>query len=207
MKSLIFIYFLLLANNTIAQVVYFPSCEDLKVTEMIFNDSGRDSLYITVFNDCDTCDTHIYTGLIVKAIEDTLAIDELMTSERTPENNSYRTYTLNVLKNFELVDTFKIEMYLICDSVKFADGFSVGGIPENTIEHKTFTFRKNNLTLLDADTYIENVEIYNLNGTLIKQENKVMDRNYNIKIPGKGLFIIRAQLSNNQRINMKYVQN
>jgi hypothetical protein len=79
---IILISFLLLMGTAPAQVVHFLSCEDLEITKMQFDQTtGNDTLYITVYNDCDTCDQNVYSGVIVYrgevinsiAVEDTLA--------------------------------------------------------------------------------------------------------------------------------------
>jgi cbb3-type cytochrome oxidase cytochrome c subunit len=67
MKNIIFlIVFITSITNVIGQPVYFPSCEDLKITEMRFDTTSEiDTMFITVYNDCDTCHQHVYTGLLV----------------------------------------------------------------------------------------------------------------------------------------------
>lgn len=95
----------------------FPACEDLEVTYIELNES-RDTLTVRVLNTCDTCQQHVYTGLIAyDESGDTLAVNEGLGTKANPVNNSTETYKLVNVKSFEKRDIFRIEMYQLCDTL------------------------------------------------------------------------------------------
>ncbi len=138
MKNLIvLILFSLLMVTAPAQVVHFPSCEDLTITKMQFDQTtDKDTLYVTVYNDCDTCNQAAYTGILVVANDDTLATTRTLISRPSPANNSFFTYNLYPKNGkFGLSTSLKVEMYLVCDSIPFAPD-AILSIKEERIKEK-----------------------------------------------------------------------
>ncbi len=105
-----FLYYLSLillfsiSDNIYSQSWRFPDCNDLSVTKIEFIDTQHDTLLVSVFNECDTCYQHVYTGLMAYQNNDTLAIDKELLSRPSPPNNSELNYYLIAQKNFEVND-------------------------------------------------------------------------------------------------------
>lgn len=104
--------------STTAQLRGFPTCDNLEVIQIDFQNT--DSLTITVYNNCDDCAKHVYTGLEVYNSNSDLVAESLIPqSEQTPDNNSERAYFLKKLQSFDLQDISRIKMTSeICDSLK-----------------------------------------------------------------------------------------
>jgi hypothetical protein len=62
MKNLIILVsFTLLMITAQAQVDYSTNCKYFEITKMQFNQTtGKDTLYVTVYNDCDSCDPWLF---------------------------------------------------------------------------------------------------------------------------------------------------
>jgi hypothetical protein len=114
------------SNNEVSegllQKTNFPKCEQLEIVEMGFTKaqslgSSGDTLKVQVKNNCKSCTPYVYTGLIAFQNQDTLAIDILFTSERSPENGESKEYLLKVAQSFRVEDITRLEMYLVCDSL------------------------------------------------------------------------------------------
>jgi hypothetical protein len=120
----------------------------LQVNKMVFNIT-RDTLYVTIKNNCDSCVQKVYTGIIVYrgkvtnvvAFEDTLAIDKKWTTEATPDNNAERTYTAIVKKDFNLSQSFKVGLFAICDSIPLSPDIILG-LKKESINDKKKCFCK-----------------------------------------------------------------
>lgn len=108
-----------------AQTWRFPNCGDLEVTNMYFGLNGSDTLYVTVRNNCDTCGQNVYTGLIAYLNEDAFAIEDELYTKPSPYNNDEFEYTLLKNSQFELSDDLRFEMVLLCDTIKYADDFTI----------------------------------------------------------------------------------
>lgn len=216
MKNLIIlISFLLLMVNAPAQVPHSPSCEDLKVTKMQFDKTtGNDTLYVSVYNDCDTCYQAVYTGVIVYrgevinsiAVEDTLAIDYYYTSERSPDNNTERTYTAIVKKDFDLsLKNFKVGLFGVCDSIPLSPDVILG---VNSIINKwnknKVILQNNSILIAEPGQAIKDVSIYNLSGQLVQKETEIFSSNYTLKPVKPGIYVVSVTLSNGEVVNLKY---
>jgi hypothetical protein len=215
MKNLIIlISFSLLMITAPAQVVYFPACEDLMVTKMQF-DHGKDTLYVTVYNDCDTCDMAVYTGIIVyrgefidlSTVEDTLAIDKKWSTELTPDNNAERTYTVIVKKDFVLSQkNFKVGLLGICDSIPLAPDIIMGLNSGIDKENKKKVFlQSNSILIAEPGQSIKDVSVYNLSGQLMKKDTGIFSSNYVLKQNKPGIYIVSVKLTSNEVVNLKYV--
>ncbi len=215
MKNLIIlIVFIISITNVIGQTGYFPSCEDLKVTKMQFDQTtGKDTLYVTVYNDCDTCDQAVYSGVIVYrgevinsiAVEDTLAIDKYNTSELTPDNNTERTYTAIVKKDFDLsLKNFKVGLFGVCDSIPLSPDVILG-LKEESIKGKKKVFLQNNSVLtLEQGQAIKDVSIYSLSGQLVQKKSGIFSSTYTLKPVKPGIYVVSVTLSNSEVVNLKY---
>jgi len=60
--------------NVCAQEWRFPNCNELEVLTIEQSNVNPSVLEISVYNDCDDCATHVYTGLLIFDGEDTLGI-------------------------------------------------------------------------------------------------------------------------------------
>lgn len=119
------IYFLLLfcigsSFNVCAQEWRFPNCNELEVLTIEQSNVNTGVLEISVYNDCDDCTTHVYTGLLLFAGEDTLGIEVNLYSKSSPLNNDSYLYTVSKKSAFEINENLRIEMVGICDSVPFS---------------------------------------------------------------------------------------
>lgn len=215
MKNLIIlISFLLLIVTAPAQVVHFPSCEDLKVTKMQFDQTtGKDTLYVTVYNNCDTCDQAVYSGVIVYrgevinsiAVEDTLAIDKYNTSELTPDNNAERTYTAIVKKDFDLsLKNFKVGLFSVCDSIPLSPDVILGLKEESIKGKKKVLLQSNSVLTSEPGQAIKDVSIYNLAGQLVQKKSGIFSSEYTLKPLKLGIYVVSVSLSNNEVVNLKY---
>jgi hypothetical protein len=217
MKNLIIlISFLLLMVTAPAQVVHFPSCEDLKVTKIQFDQTtGKDTLYVTVYNDCDTCNQAVYSGVIVYrgevinsiAVEDTLAIDKYNTSELTPDNNAERTYTAIVKKDFNLsLKNFKVGLFGVCDSIPLSPDVILG---VNSIidkgNKKKIILQNNSVLISEPGQTIKDVTIYSLAGQLVQKESGIFSSAYTLKPVKPGIYVVSVSLSNSEVVNLKYL--
>lgn len=100
-----------------AQTWRFPNCTDLEVSQININNL-TETVQIDIYNHCDTCMQHVYTGLIVFGENDTLARSQELFSGRSPDNKSTESYTLISNKAFMISDITKIQMVAgICDSI------------------------------------------------------------------------------------------
>lgn len=212
MKNLIILILnLLLMITAPAQVVYSPTCEDLKVTKMQFDQTtDKDTLYVTVYNDCDTCNQAVYSGVIVYrgevinsvGVEDTLAIDYYYTSERTPENNSERTYTAIVKKEFAFSENFKVGLLGVCELIPLSSDISL-----SLEEEKTKGFNKvilqNNILISGSGQTIKDVSVYNMSGQLMQKINEIFSSEYKLKPEKSGIYLVSVTLSNNEVVNLK----
>ena len=110
-----------LATGISAQGWRFPDCRDLYITKVEVPISAEDKLYITIASQCDTCQQHVYTGLRVHLGADTLAVEDVLFSKPSPDNNASHRYTLTVQSPFEFTESLRVEMVAgICDSLSFA---------------------------------------------------------------------------------------
>lgn len=124
MKTILTIGTMLLAiamvTDISAQGWRFPDCRDLFITKVEVPISAEDKLYITVTSQCDTCQQHVYTGLRVHLGADTLAVEDLLFSKPSPDNNAAHRYALTVQSPFEFSESLRVEMVAgLCDSLSF----------------------------------------------------------------------------------------
>lgn len=112
---------LLSAHLIAAQNWRYPDCRDLEITTIEMPTAGSNELFITVFNHCDTCSQHVYTGLMAFRGSDTLATEDLLFSKPSPENKMDYRYKLLVDEPFEFTEDIRVEMVgQICDSIAYA---------------------------------------------------------------------------------------
>lgn len=118
-EALCFLFFL--STGVGAQSWRFPDCRDLFITKVEIPVSIEDKLYITVASQCDTCHQHVYTGLMVYSGSDTLAVEDVLYSKPSPDNNAVHRYTLDILSPFSFNESLRVEMVGgLCDSLSFA---------------------------------------------------------------------------------------
>ena len=215
MKNLIIlISFSTLIVTAPAQVVYSPSCENLTITKMQFDQTtGKDTLYITVYNDCDTCIQAVYTGIIVYrgevinsiAVEDTLAIDYYYTSEFTPENNAERTYTAIVKKDFVLFQkNFKVGLVGVCDSIPLSPDIILSLKEERIKDIKKVFLQNNSILMAEPGRTIKDVSIYNLSGQLAQKKSGIFSSEYTLKPAKPGIYVVSVTLSNSEVEILKF---
>lgn len=110
----------LLANSLCAQSWRYPNCGDLEITKIEMPEPGNNDLYITVFNHCDSCSQHQYTGLMAIRGLDTLATEEWLFSKPSPDNKMDYRYKLLVDMPFEFSEDIRVEMVgQVCDSIAY----------------------------------------------------------------------------------------
>lgn len=117
----VWIVFLLVSGFANAQDWRIPDCRDLEVTSINIDNPNK-TARVDVYNNCNTCMQHVYTGLIVYGEKDTLAISKLLFGEKNPDNKSTESYDLITTKSFTIADITKIEMVAgICDSITISN--------------------------------------------------------------------------------------
>lgn len=120
-KVLLVTLLICILQSANAQNWRFPDCRDLEITKVVWSENSTDTLLVKVFNHCDTCETHVYTGLIGYQGGDTLAINEVLGSKPTPSNNDDLEYVLFKVRDFEISDDIRFEMvWGICDTIPYA---------------------------------------------------------------------------------------
>jgi hypothetical protein len=214
MKNLIIlISFILFIVSAAAQKVYSPACEYFEITKMQFDQTtGKDTLYVTVYNDCDTCGQSVYTGIIayrgefidVTTVEDTLAIDKYYTTETTPDNNTAKTYTAIVKKDFALSEHFKVALIGVCDSIPFSPDIILGLKAESIKDKKKVILQSNSILMAEPGLAIKDVVIYDLSGRLVQKESGIFSSEYKLKPVKPGIYVVSVTLSNNEVVNLKY---
>ncbi len=174
MKKALFIltlFFTSISTEIKAQTPIFPTCSDLEVTHLAFN-INRDSVYVTIFNNCLDCETHVYTGVIIHKDDDTLAANRYSNSSPNPPNKDILTYKIQVRKPFNIADDIRIQLTGgLCDSLNISDGilgineFDLEEVEINIFPNPTHEFisisQPNN-------TQILSVSILNLYGETLK---------------------------------------
>jgi len=154
-----------------------PDCSDLEVTHIEFTNNNHDTLLVTIYNSCDSCVQHAYTGIIAYRKSDTLALTSpCLTCRLSPLNNDEQDYYVTTKTNFEISEIDKIEMVYVCDSIPFS---STLNIDKNNIRrlstfklHQNYPNPFNPETIIEFDiAYLSDVKllIYNLNGQIIKR--------------------------------------
>jgi hypothetical protein len=217
MKNLIIlISFLLLMISVSAQVDYSTNCKYFEITKMQFDQTaGKDTLYVTVYNDCDTCGQSVYTGIIVyrgefislTAVEDTLAIDRYWTAERTPENNAERTYTAIVKKDFDLsLKNFKVGLLGVCDSIPLSPDVILSIKEENIKEKQIVILQSNGVLTTEPGQAIKDISIYNLAGQLVQKRAGIFSSEYRLNALNPGMYLISVVLQNNEQVSLKYLK-
>lgn len=202
-----------LAVNVSAQAVHFPSCDDLEVTNMQFdNTTGHDTLYVSVYNDCDTCDQMAYTGLIVVSEGDTLAMSRTRGNEQSPENNTSRTYALLTNNGkFDLhASSLKVAMYLVCDSIPISLDFVIGVNPDikkNCEGGRQVILSGSYISTAYQNVFIKEIAIYNgAFGRLVDRETGLSTSSYAIQLSKPGMYLISLVLSNGKKASLKYIK-
>ncbi|GAB1450633.1 hypothetical protein MASR2M47_06890 [Draconibacterium sp.] len=216
MKNLIIlILFSVLTVSASAQPAYFPSCNDLEITKMQFDKTtGNDTLYVTVYNDCDTCNQAVYTGIIVyrgkfislSGVEDTLAIDINYGTEWTPENNSVRTYTAIVKKHFDLKKDFKVGLLGVCDSIPLSPDVILGLKEESTKDKKKVLLKSNGILISMPGLAIQDVSVYSLSGQLVHKKSGIFSTEFTLKPQKPGIYVVSVTLSDNEVVNLNYYE-
>lgn len=215
MKNLvILVSFSLLMINAPAQVDYSTNCKYFEITKMQFDQTtGKDTLYVTVYNDCDSCVQNVYTGIIVyrgkfidiSTVEDTLAIDIKYSTELTPENNAERTYTAVVKKDFELSQkNFKVGLLAACDSIPLSPDIILGLKEESIKKEKKAFLQGNSILIAEPGQTIKDVSIYSLAGQLVHKKSGIFSSEYTLKPMKPGIYVVSVTLSNSEAVNLKY---
>ncbi len=214
MKNLvILISFSLLMINAPAQVDYSTNCKYFEITKIQFDQTtGKDTLYVTVYNDCDSCVQNVYTGIIVyrgkfieiSTVEDTLAIDIKYSTELTPGNNAERTYTAIVKKDFNLSQSFKVGLLGVCDSIPLSPNVILGLKEESIKDKKKVLLQNNNILIAEPGQTIKDVSIYSLAGQLVHKKSGIFSSEYTLKPMKPGIYVVSVTLSNSEVVNLKY---
>ena len=209
MKNLIIlISFSTLMVTAPAQVDRWTSCEDLEITKMQFDQTtGNDTLYVTVYNDCDSCIINAYTGILVMANDDTLATTRNVTGRPAPRNNSFFTYDLYPKNGkFDLLTSLKVEMYLVCDSIPFAPDVVLSSNEESIKDKKNVFLQSNNILISGPGLAIQDISVYSMSGQLVQRTSGIFSSEYQIKIGTTGVYLVSVTLSNNEVVNLKYYE-
>lgn len=193
---------------------WFPNCENLEVTDMEFDQTtGKDTLYVTVFNECDTCGRHGYNGLLITLHGDTLARTKYLndSDNPTPDNNSSWTYPLLTTNGrFELSDSLRV-FYAqgdICDSIPFASDIflSINETVNTSQEKNLVEVKGDRLSVVPPNLTIQDLAVYNVNGKLLLKKKNLQVTKEKLNLTGKGLYIINVTLSDNQQVSLKYME-
>lgn len=174
MKSLFLSLIFFSAFNILeikAQASIFPGCDNLEVTNIEFN-TNKDSVYVTIFNACLDCETHVYTGVIIHNESDTLAANKYSNNLPNPPNNDQLTYKIKIRRTFDLTDQIRIQLTGGgCDSLSISANLLVAkkNISDNheitlypNPSHQSIKFT------LSKDLKILNVSIKSLKGESLK---------------------------------------
>jgi hypothetical protein len=209
MKKYILFLVLYASILTISAQYELLTCDDLEITEMRFDETTHsDTLYITVFNDCDSCGQYVYTGLIVKQSEDTLALDLLYTGEWSPDNNTSRRYTLLTKKGkFDLTNPFRVGMLGACDSISYSPDivFGMRNVIGDGGKNKV-KINNNKISVSDQSFTLKDLAIYNMSGVLVQKKKNLFNSSFEMKLPYSGMYIVSMVLSNNETVKMKYIK-
>jgi hypothetical protein len=185
------------------------TCDDLEITEMGFDQTTQsDTLYITVFNDCDSCLRNVYTWLLVTQSEDTLAIDLEYPHEWSPENNTSRRYTLLTRNGkFDLTDPIKVGMYGVCDSMSYSSDIILGlrDVTHDGGKNKVI-INNTKISVIDHDLVIKDLTIYSMSGALFQKKKNLLTSAFEMNLPRSGMYIVSLVLSNNETVKMKYIK-
>lgn len=122
-----------------AQNWRFPDCRDLEIANIEFGLTGSDTIFIDVRNNCDSCEQHVYTGLIAYLNDETVAVEDILYSKPSPENNNNFRYTLLTEKPFEISNELRVEMVLLCDSIKYAEEFMINNFSPIVVSEERIT--------------------------------------------------------------------
>ncbi len=192
-KILLTLLLICIFQHTDAQSWRFPNCSDLEITKVVWNPNSSDTLLVTVFNHCDTCHTHVYTGLIAYQAGDTLAINEELETKPTPPNNDELEYVLFKLRDFEISDDIRFEMVLLeCDSIPYAANviLDIEAI-EDDIEIELYPNPTQDILNLNIpiDLTIHSIKLLDMQGKTLLEADKNA-RQFNIKNYANGTYII-----------------
>jgi len=135
---------LLFVSDIFAQGWRFPDCRDLEITNMQYNSIAADTLFVTVKNNCDTCNQHVYTGLSAYLNEDIVALEDIIYSKPSPENNAEYIYTLLTNQPFELSTKLRFEMVAgLCDTIIYSENLTIKIPPHIIIQPDRITINPN----------------------------------------------------------------
>ena len=162
MKSLFLSLIFFSAFNILeikAQASIFPGCDNLEVTNIEFN-TNKDSVYVTIFNACLDCETHVYTGVIIHNESDTLAANKYSNNLPNPPNNDQLTYKIKIQLTGGGCDSLSISANLLVAKKNISDNHEITLYPNPSHQSIKFTLSK--------DLKILNVSIKSLKGESLK---------------------------------------
>jgi hypothetical protein len=170
--------------------------------------SEIDTMFITVYNDCDTCHQYVYTGLLVTLMGDTLAINLRYSSQRSPDNNTSLRYTLLTRNGkFDLTKPFKVGMSNVCDSLFYSPDIILGlrDVTGDGGKNKVI-INNNKISVIEQAVVIKDVAIYNMSGMLVQKKKNLLSSGFEMRLPNSGMYIVSLVLSNNETVKMKYMK-
>ncbi len=110
-----------------------PDCVDLFVTSIEQSAENAEEVLVRVYNECDSCKAHVYTGLKIYRGEDLLAVEDGLNTKPTPNNNNEYEYKLLSTSTFEITQELRIEMVGVCDSIVLSPVVLINGEPAESI--------------------------------------------------------------------------
>ncbi|WNJ20180.1 T9SS type A sorting domain-containing protein [Pontibacter sp. G13] len=147
----------------------FPNCGELTVTEINFTSDS--TLSVTVYNDCDTCYQHVYTGLEIYDESDSLIAESTIpNSSPSPLGKDDHTYEMISDQAFTLANIRRIVMTdQLCDSMTIDLNSSLGlgdDFADNRINLEIYPNpASGQVHLLNPDQHlISKATVFNLQG-------------------------------------------
>lgn len=170
----------------------FPSCDDL-VVEAIRIEPEQMQVSMDVYNRCDTCLQHVYTGIVFFHHTDTLAASRSLFSDVSPANNSTHTYLLEMRRTFTLSEVSRMAMVGgVCDSLQF----SLLNSPDVSVQQTITVYPnpvKDKLYLSPATgQVITGATVLNLSGTPLTYHASAVSSIRFSTLP-QGLYLLRLE--------------
>jgi len=164
---------LLSAHLIAAQNWRYPDCRDLEITTIEMPTAGSNELFITVFNHCDTCAQHVYTGLMAFRGGDTLATEEWLFSKPSPDNKMDYRYKLLVDEPFEFAEDIRVEMVgEICDSIAYSPAL-ISAIPSRSLSKLVQVYPNPTADFIKIipakDLMLDETRFVDINGRTLKE--------------------------------------
>ena len=160
-----------------------------------YNSSSAERLRVLYSTDCGATWTSLYT----KSGAGLATVSSTTTSNFIPTDSQWRTEAINlsslsnkqnVIIKFEFKSTYGNNVWI--DNVQLGDGT---GIAENEAEFNIYPNPAQNVLNIATEEMIESVEIYNLQGQLVKVENGNVN-SINVASLSTGNYFVRIRTAN-----------